>query len=407
MTPKLANATIRYACLAFVISVGVSLAFIAVSTLTASQAPAVPEAANSQHDLRGHTGPVHALCFSADGKLLVSASGWPGSDNSVRIWDVDKKTELKRIQAPAQVGALALSPDGQHILAGTAGALLYIDLAATEVVAKLTGFKAPCSSVEFAADGKYAYSATIDGFARRWDLAAAAEVNRYRVAGKWARYAAQLPPGRVVTIDETGLIQIFNQESAAEVKRINPGPNWLASGRLVTGGENILLGMRRLSSWDLTTGTMIREYPGHTDTCNAVVLSPDGTELLSASSDGTARRWDVASGTLLDVLLSQDEFVFAGAYSPDGRWLAVAGGGKKVGSDYVAGNLHAIHLIDRNVRRLPLADLQPIGIAGDPATAPSASRSGARTLILILLLTLLIAAGMVALWLVRRRRVEE
>ncbi|MCK9902780.1 TIR domain-containing protein [Frankia sp. Cpl3] len=64
---------------------------------------------------------------------------------------------------------------------------------------------------------------------------------------------------------------------------------------------------------------------GHTDRVYAVRFSPDGCHLASASNDGTARIWDVASGTCLHVLGDGTARLWAAAFSPDGSFLATAG----------------------------------------------------------------------------------
>jgi hypothetical protein len=56
-----------------------------------------------------------------------------------------------------------------------------------------------------------------------------------------------------------------------------------------------------------------------------VAFSPDGSRLATASDDGTARLWDVASGKPLIVLRGHPAPVVAVAFSPDGSRLATAG----------------------------------------------------------------------------------
>ena len=48
--------------------------------------------------------------------------------------------------------------------------------------------------------------------------------------------------------------------------------------------------------WDTSTGENTFTLEGHTQAVWSVAFSPDGKQLASGSSDGTAKVWDVATG---------------------------------------------------------------------------------------------------------------
>lgn len=68
----------------------------------------------------------------------------------------------------------------------------------------------------------------------------------------------------------------------------------------------------------------------HADTVNAVVFSPDGTRVATASNDATAAVWDAATGARLHSLTGHGRWVLGAAFSPDGRTLVTGGYDKTV-----------------------------------------------------------------------------
>ena len=53
--------------------------------------------------------------------------------------------------------------------------------------------------------------------------------------------------------------------------------------------------------------------------------SPDGTHIVTASDDGTARLWDATNGTEIKVLRGHDEyFVNSAVFSPDSTRILTA-----------------------------------------------------------------------------------
>jgi sugar lactone lactonase YvrE len=66
---------------------------------------------------------------------------------------------------------------------------------------------------------------------------------------------------------------------------------------------------------------------GHTDQVNSAAFSPDGTRVVTASDDRTARIWEARTGRELSALRGQGLFVHSAAFSRDGRYVLTAGSG--------------------------------------------------------------------------------
>jgi TIR domain/WD domain, G-beta repeat len=84
---------------------------------------------------------------------------------------------------------------------------------------------------------------------------------------------------------------------------------------LEASAENALDGVWR--KWSSHWGER-KLLAGHTGTVIAVVFSPDGTSVLTGSTDNTARLWDAATGKMVATLAGHTGLVFAVAFSPNG-----------------------------------------------------------------------------------------
>jgi len=75
--------------------------------------------------------------------------------------------------------------------------------------------------------------------------------------------------------------------------------------------------------WDAKTGAQLAVLLGHGDHVESAAYSPDGTRIVTASRDKTARIWDAHTGAQL-VLLSGHVHIYTAAYSPDGTRIVTA-----------------------------------------------------------------------------------
>jgi len=85
----------------------------------------------------------------------------------------------------------------------------------------------------------------------------------------------------------------------------------------------------RLRGWEwgwlnACADNSLAELKGHTEAVASAAFSPDGTRIVTASHDKTARVWDAATGATLAELKGHTHVVFSASFSTDGARIVTA-----------------------------------------------------------------------------------
>ncbi|HWZ62471.1 MAG TPA: WD40 repeat domain-containing protein [Steroidobacteraceae bacterium] len=265
-----------------------------------------------------HDGKVSAARFSADGRLIVTAS----DDHTARLWDAVTGNELARLQHVAPVQTATFSADAAKVLTTSQGNVAQLwDVAGT--VGLPLQHDAGVEWAVFSADGRFAVSTAVDHTARVWEVATrrlVAQLND-RAAVHSAVFSAD--GRRVVTV--AGDATVWEIPAGRELARFRQTVSDLRQAAFSPDGSRLVTaGGTDYSAriWDIAQRREVLRLT-HDGAVNGVAYSPDGTRVLTASGDHTARVWDAASGREL-LRMSHDQAVRQAAFSADGQRLATA-----------------------------------------------------------------------------------
>lgn len=228
----------------------------------------------------------------------------------------------------AAIDAAVFSPDGVHVLTGSADwtAELWEVSSGRELVV-LEGHEHRVSGVAFSPDGTRALTASTDGTMRLWDLSTGQETLKVTRPDERFTAVAFSPDGRhAVTGGNDGVARLWDLRSGAELRQFTGHEVSITSLALSPEGDQLLTGStdRTVRLWDVATGAEIRQFTGHDALVLSVAFSADGERIVTASWDQTARIWDTGTGKELIRLPGHGAAVRAAAFSPDGL-LVVTG----------------------------------------------------------------------------------
>ena len=231
-------------------------------------------------DGKGDAARFYKAVYGPEGKTAFVGAGF---DSTVFHYDLSTGKKLKQFLKNYCAYDLCLSPDGKRLLVGsrTYGSEWQLD--GYKMLAQFKGHHGGAvNSVAYCHEPNQMLTGSRDGSIRRWDR------TKPEVLLRW------FPHERYVTI-----------------LRVSPDGK-----RVLSYGGGLI------AESDLATGKPSVVFERHAGSVEGVAFLPDGKQVVSGSSDGTLRVWDVISGETKRVIEGANLGAFSLDVSPDGTKVA-------------------------------------------------------------------------------------
>jgi WD40 repeat protein/class 3 adenylate cyclase len=285
------------------------------------------------HTLPGHEANSYVFAdFSPDGAKLLTSDGGPGDAGTVRLWDTRSGRLEREWSADGGICAIVFSPDGRlaagTLCGGQLGEALVWDPRTGERVLALEGPPGePLFDIAWSPDGGRLVTAGLV-YARVWDAATGDEVLTV-THGSVVASAAFGPDGTYVATGGTdGKARVWDTATGSLVHVLSAygGGSCICDVEFSPNGRHLITGGSEDSLlWDIGhQGSREQATVGGDDFMNSVTYSPDGSLLLTTSSDGVATLWDASSGRAVRTFPDHDASWDA-AFGPDGRSFVTSG----------------------------------------------------------------------------------
>ena len=293
------------------------------------------DSSTRKHDrsLSGHTSAVRCLAFSPDGSTLASGSGdssggatlWPAGrqDTSIRLWDVRTGKELHRVEGIRRGGTSVI-----------------------KMIDKARGHWNAVTTLEFSPDGKTLASGGYDRRVLLWDVPSYEKPRAILVHRGLVRSISFSPDGTQlatasgsatweceVGMSVSGALQVWDVATGWEVRTIQEGKTRHWAVAFSADGKTIASSIwSEIRLWEAATGNPSGLIHPEKAGIGTLAYSPDGSVLAFGPSENNIVLIDTRTRRELHALHCGSRWITSLAFSKDGKLLAI-GEGKPYGGE--------------------------------------------------------------------------
>ena len=283
--------------------------------------------------LEGHRAWVTKLVFSPDGRTLYSAS----ADQSIRAWNIKEKLEINRWRGhTGALAGLALTPDGKTLVScAEDGSVRVWDSEGPHRSPAYVALPIPVAPYgdPFTADSRRLITASLTNPVTIWDVATATEVERIPALGTNNQSVALSPDERLVAVGGLdGTLKVWDLKSQRLIREGQPhrlpvfGMGFLDHGKSLVSVALTPGQQSDVKRWEVASWREVPFGPIDLNMCYGFAQSPDQRLFAVTYAAKPLNLWGYASGRLEATLGSDGGW--SPSFSPDGRFLAAALGGR-------------------------------------------------------------------------------
>ncbi len=269
----------------------------------------------------GFDSPVKSIAF-VPGKNEFFTSD---SRGKVLKWDLGNKEKSFRIiySGNEVIDVMAVSPGSDWLACGGLNSSIkMIPVNDTGQEYELKGHSGRIKSLVFSFDGKFLYSAALDGKVIKWDLSAKTFIDLSTDMMQITSIDLSSNNRYLAGISDQGKGLVWNPEQSSENFRIESQGKRIRNIRFKPGENMIAVGYDDgiVELWDVARKEKLSEFRAHEGEINDLRFNGRLSQIATAGNDGTLKLWDTDDLVSPPVTFTDKEgLVIAFEFSPDGE----------------------------------------------------------------------------------------
>lgn len=264
-----------------------------------------------------------SLAFSNDPVMKLAVAG---ADQKLRFYATNDQALLQEIAVDSPILRIVFLPDNTTVaVAHESGVLAEWAYASPVFTRNMTGHAGGIFNLAFSNDGTTLVSASADNTVRIWNPVNGQQIRSLSGhSGTVFGLALSADSSWIVSAGGDSTIRLWDLLSGRQLKQIN-APGALYTVAIHPDGKTVAAAGidRKIFVYDVFDGTLKATLEGHPDYIYRVAFNHTGNRLLSCGYSGQLIVWDFPSGKQLHSANARG-VLNSVAYSPDDTQIVVA-----------------------------------------------------------------------------------
>ncbi|TRX94301.1 hypothetical protein FHL15_004768 [Xylaria flabelliformis] len=264
---------------------------------------------------------VRIVFFSSSGEKLVAGS----DDGTTWMWDVPcgENQRIRKGYCYRRQLCLAISPDESKLASQADDGIQVWDSSTWELNHLLKG-PSRVNALIFSPRNNLLISLS-DNMIRVWNTSTGHAEYTLPINGWRASMSLSLDGSRLAFYlrERQGIVHLWNTTTWEEECQLIHEPD-ISSAVFSPDGQRLASATSGFDGsvcvWDISKGLTEHAFEGHSGPARVLAFAPDGSKLVSRSSDTTIRIWNVTTGQTVRIIPDSTRV----AFSPDGSMVASA-----------------------------------------------------------------------------------